>query len=401
MTAVPVALPAAIDALFPPARREALVRLRRELHRHPELAFREKQTAARLEAALAELSPASLTRVAGTGVIARIRGKYSDGPAVAIRGDIDALPIQEDTGLPFASSVPNVMHACGHDVHASWAVGAAHLLTKDPAAGDVLIVLQPAEETGRGALAILDSGALDDVRAIFGGHVDRRFEVGQVVEDAGPLAASADTFRIDLLGSGAHAARPHEAADPIVAAGALIGAVQTLVSRRLNPAWPGVVTIGSVHAGDAPNVIPDRATLTGTIRATEAPARKVLVEELKTLAERIAAAYGVRADAQIELGTQPLVNPRETAEWARQAVASLLGEQALVPLGFLNMAGEDFAHYLERMPGCFLRIGAREPGGETIAAHSPRFHPAEESLFVGAAVLAECARVASRHLRGG
>jgi hippurate hydrolase len=292
------------------------------------------------------------------------------------------------------------MHACGHDVHASWAVGAAHLLAEHPAEGDVLIVLQPAEETGRGALGVLESGALRDARAIFGAHVDRRFEVGQVVADAGPLAASADTFTIELIGSGAHAARPHEAADPIVAAGAVIGAVQTLVARRLNPAWPGVVTIGSVHAGDAPNVIPERATLTGTIRATEPPARALLHTELRKLAEGMAVAYGVRAEITFDPGTPPLVNPAGATAWARQAVATVLGEHALVPLGALNLAGEDFAHYLEHMPGCFLRIGAREAGGEMIAAHSPRFHPAEESLFVGAAVLAECARVATRQLNG-
>jgi hippurate hydrolase len=175
--------------------------------------------------------------------------------------------------------------------------------------------------------------------------------------------------------------------------------VQTLVARRLNPAWPGVVTIGSIRAGDAPNVIPDRATLSGTVRATEAPARTLLLEELRRLCEGIASAYGVRAIVSLELGTPPLVNPPDATAWARQAASTVLGKEALVPLGFLNLAGEDFAHYLDRMPGCFLRIGAREPGGATIAAHSPRFFPAEESLFVGAAVLAECARVASQALR--
>lgn len=399
MTGSTLALPGAVAALFPPARRDSLVRLRRALHRNPELSFREEQTATRLMEALGELRPASLARVAGTGVVARIAGRDRHAPVIAIRGDIDALPIQEDTGLPYASIVPNVMHACGHDIHASWAVGAAHLLADRPADGDVLIVLQPAEETGRGALAILESGALDEADAIFGAHVDRRFEIGQVVAEAGPLAASADTFVIELSGTGAHAARPHEAADPIVAAGALIGAAQTLVSRRLNPAWPAVVTIGSVHAGDAPNVIPDRATLSGTIRATEAPARALLHGELKRLAEGIGATFGLDVRVSLELGTPPLVNPPAAATWARQATAILLGEEALHPLGMLNLAGEDFAHYLERMPGCFVRIGAREPGGPTIAAHSPRFAPAEESLFVGAAVLAECARVASAALR--
>ncbi|HEX5436647.1 MAG TPA: M20 family metallopeptidase, partial [Gemmatimonadaceae bacterium] len=316
-------------------------------------------------------------------------------PLVALRGDIDALPIQEETGLPFASERAGVMHACGHDVHATWAVGAAHLLSHDPAPGDVLIVLQPAEETGHGAEAMLASGALDGVGAIFGGHVDRRFAVGQVVAEAGPLAASADTFTIDLIGGGAHGARPHEAADPIVAAGALIGALQTIVARRVNPAHPAVVTVGSIHAGSAPNIIPGRATLTGTLRATDPATRELLVDEVRRIAESTAAVHRLRAEVTIALGPPPIVNPPGPAAWAREAAVSLLGESAVVPLGVLNMGGEDFASYMERMPGCFLRIGAREPGGENIPAHSPRFYAAQESIFVGAAVLAETARVAS------
>ena len=290
------------------------------------------------------------------------------------------------------------MHACGHDVHATWAVGAADLLARNPAMGDVLVVLQPAEETGRGAPAIIESGALDGARAIFGGHVDRRFAVGQVVADEGPLAASADTFEIELVGQGAHAARPHESADPIVGVGALIGAIQTIVSRRLNPAHPGVVTIGTVHAGTAPNVIPDRATLRGTVRAVDAPSRRLMLDEVQRIAETTAAAYRLSAKVTLELGTPPIVNPPNATAWARRAATSLLGESRVVPLGFLNLAGEDFAHYLERIPGCFLRIGAREPGGAPIPAHAPKFYAAEESIFVGAAVLAEAARVASEAL---
>ena len=384
--------------LFPRALRGALVELRRDLHRHPELSGKEARTAAALEAALARVEPARLERVAGTGVVARIRGRDPSRAPVAIRGDIDALPISEETGLPFASQHPGVMHACGHDVHATWAVGAAHLLTACPAAGDVLIVLQPAEETGRGAQAVLDSRALDGVAAIFGAHVDRRFAVGEVVAQEGPLAASADSFEIRLLGSGGHGARPHEAADPIVGAGALIGALQTIVSRRVNPAAPAVVSVGSVHAGSAPNVLPDRATLTGTLRATDADTRRLLVEEVRRVAESSAAVHRLRAEVSIELGPPPLVNPPEPAGWARRAAAAVLGDGAIVPLGFLNMGGEDFASYLERMPGCFLRVGAREPGGDPIPAHSSRFYPAEESIFVGAAVLAEAARVASEVL---
>src|SRR5687767_1739886 len=280
-----LALPQPIEPFFPPPLRERLVTLRREIHANPELAFKEVETARRLTDALSEVSPVQLDRVAGTGVVARIRGRERGAPVVAVRGDIDALPIEEATGLPFASRNAGVMHACGHDIHATWAVGAAHLLAREPAAGDVLIVLQPAEETGSGALAILESGVLDGVAGIFGGHVDRRFTVGQVVADAGPLAASADTFEIVLHGQGAHAARPHEAADPVVGAGALIVALQTIVARRLNPAAAGVVTVGSVHAGTASNVIPDRAVLTGTLRAVEPAIRRTLHEEVRRIAE--------------------------------------------------------------------------------------------------------------------
>jgi hippurate hydrolase len=320
---------------------------------------------------------------------------------VAVRGDIDALPIQEATGLSYASVIPNVMHACGHDVHASWAVGAAALLVKEPAEGDVLVVLQPAEEVGKGALAVLESGALDGVAAIFGGHVDRRFDVGQVVADEGPLAASADTFEIELVGVGAHAARPHEARDPIVALAAVVTALQAIVSRRLNPATPGVVSIGMVQAGSAPNVIPDRARLSGTVRAVEPQSRGLMLSEVERVSREVAAGYGVEAKVAVDRGTPPIVNPPLATRWAREAANDVVGESNVVPLGFLNLAGEDFAHYMERIPGCFLRIGAREAGGPVIPAHSPVFYPAEESLFVGAAVLAACARVASRELAAG
>jgi amidohydrolase len=398
----PEQLSSSLARLFPEPLRESLIALRRDLHQHPELSSREERTAGKLETALAVLEPAELFRVGGssgrpgTGVIARIRGLDPSVSPVAIRGDIDALPIQENTGLPFASRNSGVMHACGHDVHATWAVGAAHLLAAQPAAGDVIVVLQPAEETGSGAVEILRSNALDDVAAIFGAHVDRRFEVGQVVAEAGPLAASADTFDIELIGAGAHGARPHEAADPIVAAGALIGALQTIVSRRINPAHPAVVTIGTVHAGSAHNIIPGSATLSGTLRAVDPETRRLVHEELRRITESVAALHRLEVRITLELGPPPIVNPPTPASWAREAAVSVLGHEAVVPLGTLNMGGEDFAHYMERIPGCFMRVGARERGGQQIPAHSPRFYAAEESIFVGAALLAESARVASR-----
>jgi amidohydrolase len=392
-----VLLPA-LRSLFTDADVAALVELRRDLHQHPELSWKEQRTAGRLAEVVTALGATDVARVAGTGVVARFAGRDRSAPVVAVRGDIDALPIEEATGLAFASTSPGVMHACGHDIHGTWAVGAAMLLARIPAAGDVLVVLQPAEEVGEGAKAILDTGALDDAKAIFGGHVDRRFAVGQIVADAGPLAASADWFEIELTGKGAHGARPHESADPIVGAAALITALQTIVARRIDPAAAAVVTVGSIHSGTASNIIPERAVLTGTLRATTPETRAAIGSEVRRIAESVAEAYRLTARATVHLGTPPIVNPPVQAEWARQAASRVLGDAAVVPFGVTNMGGEDFAFYLERIPGCFMRVGAREEGGERLAAHSPRFTAAEESIFVGAAVLAEAARVASAAL---
>jgi len=194
-------LPSRLRGLFSRTDIAFLVGLRRDLHRHPELSWAETRTAARLEQALHHVGIKEIRRVAGTGIIARVPGLERDAPVVAIRGDIDALPIRENTGLAYASATDGVMHACGHDVHATWAVGAALLLQKNPGRGDVLIVLQPAEELGEGAQAIIGAGVLDGVSAIFGAHVDRRFALGEVVAQSGPLAASTDSFDVELTGA--------------------------------------------------------------------------------------------------------------------------------------------------------------------------------------------------------
>jgi len=393
-------LPERIRPLFSPSLYEKLLALRHELHRHPELAFQEERTASRLYDELAALNPVEVRRVAGTGVIARIAGRQSGAKVVALRGDIDALPIQEATGLSYTSQNDGIMHACGHDVHASWIVGAACLLSENPAWGDVLIVLQPAEESGQGAVKVLESSALDSVSAIFGGHVDRRFEMGCVVAQPGPMGASTDSFEIDLLGSPGHGARPHEAVDPVVGLGALIMALQTIVSRKIDPASPAVVSIGRVAGGSAPNIIPAKVSMAGTLRAVHPKTRRLLMEEVQKITKSTAAAYNLKVDIRFGNGTPPVINHPEPACWARNATESLLGEGAVVPMGYQNMGGEDFAYYLEKIPGAFLRIGACEPGGEPIAAHSPHFYVPDETVFLGAALMAEVARVASDAING-
>ncbi len=396
--AVRLALPARVARRFEAAEIDRLVELRRELHRDPELSFREERTAQRLERALRQLGPSSIERVAGTGLVARVSGRDPAAPLVAVRGDIDALPIQEDTGLSYASQNAGVMHACGHDVHATWAVAAAGLLSRDPAAGDVLIVLQPAEELGLGAPAVLETGVLAGVQSIFGAHVDRRFAVGEVVVQPGPLAAAADEFVIELVGQGAHGARPHLGHDPVVAAASIVQALQTVVSRRNDPGSPAVVTVGELHAGTAPNVIPETARLSGTLRSTTPETRTLLEEEVRHIATAAAHVHHVEARVTVRRGTPPIVNDERESRWVEQVAIELLGGEGVLPLPEVNMGGEDFSFYMETIPGCFFRVGAREAGGLVIGAHTPRFHAADEAIFVGGAVLADAARLASAQL---
>ncbi len=393
-------LPAAVAGLYSAGEVAELVGLRRALHADPELSLQEERTARRLEETLQGLGVRDVTRVAGTGVVGRIPGREPGAPTVAVRGDIDALPILEDTGLPFASRNDGVMHACGHDVHASWTVAAARLLQAEPAAGDVLLVLQPAEETGEGAAAVLATGVLDEVSAIFGAHVDLTFEIGQAMIQAGAVGAAADRFEVELLGKGAHGARPHQGLDPIVGAAQVVSALQTVVSRRAPPDQPAVVTVGVLEAGSAHNVIPDRAVLKGTLRSLDPGVRQLLADEVRHVAESIAAACRLEARVRMLQGTPVVLNDERAAAWAREAAASVIGAEAVKPLPVANMGGEDFAFYQERIPGCFIRVGARLPGNPVVGAHTPYFAPAEEAIFVGGALLAAAARRASSDLAG-
>ncbi len=396
--AVSLRLPAAVAALYAASEVEELVGLRRALHADPELSRQEERTAARLEETLHGLGVRDVGRVAGTGVVGRIPGREPGAPLVAVRGDIDALPILEDTGLPFASRNDGVMHACGHDVHASWTVAAARLLQAEPAAGDVLLVLQPAEETGEGAAAVLATGVLDEAAAIFGAHVDLTFEVGQAMIQEGAVGAAADRFEVELLGRGAHGARPHQGLDPIVGAAQVVSALQTVVTRRVPPDQPAVVTVGAIEAGTAHNVIPDRAVLKGTLRSLDPEVRQLLADEVRHVAESVAAACRLEARVRMLQGTPAVLNDERAAAWAREAAASVIGAESVRPLPVANMGGEDFAFYQERIPGCFIRVGARRPGDPIVGAHTPYFAPAEEAIFVGGALLAAAARRAALEL---
>ncbi|MEZ4239438.1 MAG: M20 family metallopeptidase [Myxococcota bacterium] len=375
---------------------DRMVALRRALHQQPELAFHEHDTMRRISAALDELGVAHRTGVAGTGIVADLPGR-GDAPLVALRADIDALPIQEETGLPFASSRPGVMHACGHDGHTSMLVGAAALLLADPPPGPVRLLWQPAEEAGYGAVKMIEAGVLEGVAAIFGGHLDRLYPPGTLVVTDGCVNASTDTFHFEVIGRQGHAARPHEALDAIVVGSHLVTTLQSVVSRQVDPAQPAVVTVGRFEAGTAANVIAGRAVLEGTIRAQRADIRRQLKEGVIRAARAVGELHGAAIQVTLIDGTPPLLNPPGPTAVARAAAVAVVGEGSVRPLGTANMGGEDFAWYLDHVPGAYIRFGARTTGEEPPPAHSSRFDFHEDALPVGAAWYDRVARHAQTH----
>ena len=380
---------------------EKLVRFRRDLHQHPELSWAENRTAEKIGEFLDEIGIPFESGVAGTGIVATLPGRDGSRGAIALRADIDALPIHEETGLPFASVNDDVMHACGHDGHTSILLGAAALLADEAELPvPVKLVFQPAEETGKGAGAVMETGLLDDVALIFGGHIDRHYPLGTIIVSDGAVNASSDTFTITISGKGGHGGRPHETVDAVVVGSLLITALQTIVSREVNPAHPSVVSVGTFQAGTAPNVISDHAELSGTIRAQDEDVRLYLHDSIQRIATAIAQLHGAEIQVEIAVGTPPLINAPEMSALAREAAAGVVGADAVRALDVANMGAEDFAYYLGKIPGCYVRFGTVVEGHEAWPAHSSRFDFDERTLGFGAAYYHVLAGVASRHLLG-
>ncbi len=372
------------------------VKLRRNFHRHPELAFEEAHTA---QAIIAELERLGVNyEYSGTGgaVIGRLRTDCASAPTFALRAEMDALPGAENTDLPFASTFEGKMHACGHDAHMAMVLGAANLLTQSPPECNVLFVFQPAEERGGGSRVVINSGVLTGVNAIFGGHVTHHYQVGEIMVAEGVITAQSDRFRIQVKGRGGHGARPHEATDAVVTTGLLITAIQTLVSREINPVYPSVVTIGTIHAGSAPNVIAEEAVLEGSIRSTLPAVRVHLHEGLKRMARALGELHNANIDITISEGYPPVVNTHHETRVAYQAARTVVGEKGLMAMDHPSMGSEDFSYFLHEIPGCYVRFGARPHEQEYIPLHSPAFDVDEQALKVGAAFFDEVVREATR-----
>jgi amidohydrolase len=372
-----------------------LIAVRRDLHRHPELAFREQRTAGIAADAVRALGFRVRTGIGRTGVVAELGDDA--GPVIALRADMDALPIQESGGAEYRSTVPGVMHACGHDAHVAMLLGAARLLAGRAAQGTlppgtVRLLFQPSEEasdeTNRsGATRMVEDGAMAGVDAIFGLHIGAHLESGCAFITPGPVMAGSDLFTATVHGRSAHAARPHEGIDAIVLAAHGILACQNAVARRLAPADQGVLTIGTIAGGFAENVLAESVELHGTLRYFEEAVRAVLQRELRR-AFAIAETLGGRADIALRAGYPPVVNDARTAALAQQAVGAVLGAAAVRPMQPM-MTAEDFAILAREAPGCFFWFGAAlDPPREH---HHPAFDIDESALARGAAALAGCA----------
>ncbi|MDO9709592.1 M20 metallopeptidase family protein [Paracraurococcus lichenis] len=374
----------AVEAIEP-----GLIAIRRDIHAHPELGFEEVRTSGIVAAELARLGIAHRTGIGRTGVVGTIEGARP-GPTLAIRADMDALPIQEETGLPFASTVPGKMHACGHDIHTTTLLGVAEVL-RDLApqlAGRVLLVFQPAEEALGGAAAMVEDGVLEGVDMALGFHNAPDMPVGRFGYCRGATLAAADRFELVVQGKSGHAAHPEKAVDPIVAAGNFIAQAQTVVSREIDPLMPAVVTIGMIHGGSAPNIIPETVELRGTVRTLHRESRDIAEGALKRLAAGLDAMHRTRSTLAYRRGVPPLTNADSVLDPAVAAVRRQLGE--VVEEGKPSMGAEDFAEFAERVPAFQLRIGSGAPGRRD-ALHNDRYQPDERCIGLGVQALSRIA----------
>lgn len=370
-----------------------IVELRRTIHRRPELGFEEEATAQLVEREL-DAHGIAHRRVARTGVVGRIEGGLP-GRTVALRADMDALPLTEQSGLPFASEVAGKMHACGHDAHTAMLLGAATLLQSLRAdlAGNVVLLFQPAEEGPGGALPMIEEGALDDppVEAAAMLHVDSRLDVGTVGITPGPVNASTDELYVTVRGVGGHGAYPHTSIDALPASAALVLALQNVVAREVDPLHSAVVTIGTIAGGYRNNIIADEVKMSGTLRAYDAEVRAALETRVRRIAAGIAAAYGATATVELVRGYPPVVNDdalaQEFTEYLRSNARVKVERQAP------TMGGEDFAYFAQRVPGLLVRLGVRSAEeGAVHPIHSPLFRLDERALRYGVETLVAFAR---------
>ncbi len=382
--------------------KDETISFRRDFHRHPELGLLENRTAGIVADHLRNLGMDVSTGIAETGVVAILRGQ-SESPVLLMRFDMDALPILEDTGLDFASEVPGVMHACGHDGHLAVGLSVAKLLSarKAELPGTIKFVFQPAEEGAGGAEKMVAEGVLENPRPDYSiaMHVWNQKPLGWYGLKTGPVMAGAEIFSINVKGRGGHGASPHNTVDPVVAAAQIVTSLQVIVSRNISPLDSAVVTVGSINAGTAFNIIPQEATIQGTIRTFEPEILEKVKERLEAIVTHTAEAMGCTAEVDIKKVTYPVANNPEVTHVMKIAVETI-NPQAEIDQSFLTMGSEDFSFMMQGIPGCFMMVGsANAEKGMNFDHHHPKFNFDEDCLPYAVAIMAQGAiEILSRSL---
>ena len=366
------------------------IQLRRRIHRHPEIGLALPRTQATVLEALDGLGLTVETGGRTTSVVARLTGTRR-GPTILLRADMDALPLREETGLPFASEVEGAMHACGHDAHVAMLVGAARLLARRRATlgGAVLFMFQPGEEGYHGARVMLEEGLLDGAApptGAFALHVTHRHAAGVIATRPGPTMASGDTIQIVVRGRGGHASAPHDCLDPVPVACEIVQAFQTLVTRRVNVFDPAVLTIARIEAGTTRNVIPETASLLGTVRTVSEATRERVLEGVRRVAEGVAAAHGAEVGIELIRGYPVTVNDADFAGFVLDTAGALLGPERAHAMSHPVMGSEDFSYVLQRVPGAMANLGTRPAQGPVFPNHSNRMLVEEAALATGIAM---------------
>jgi amidohydrolase len=370
--------------------------IRRDLHMHPELGTQEVRTSRIVADFLKDLGLEVKIGVGGTGVIGLLSGRKG-GACVALRADLDALPMEEKNEVPYASLEPGVAHCCGHDGHTAILLGAAALLCKhkDSLAGHVKFIFQPSEDRAPGgALPMIEDGALEDpaVDGIFSLHLNPDLPQGSVGVKSGYATISSAGFALEMIGKGCHVASPHEGVDPVAMAGSLITASQSIVSRKINPLEPTIISFCTIHGGTAGNIIPDKVDLTGSIRTLKPEKRELLAAELHRIAQGVAAAAGGKCDFKLNMEYPSVFNHPELVEEFKQSALELLAAESVINLPFPSMTGEDVSYFHQHAPGVHWLLGIANPTlGFTHPLHSPLFDFSDETMSLGAALHARCA----------
>ncbi len=370
---------------------QEVVAWRRHLHQHPELSFHEHETARFVQEQLQKLPNLTLSRPTETSVLAVLKGTAGPGRTVLLRADMDALPIEEETGLEFSSQNPGVMHACGHDGHTAMLLGAAKLLSAHPEQlhGEVRFIFQHAEEFfPGGAQQLVDAGIMDGVDVVVGEHLMSPVPTGVVAIQGGPLLAASDGFELTVQGKGGHGASPHQTIDPVIVAAHIVVALQNVVSRQLDPMDTAVVTVATIHGGNAKNVIPDTVTLGGTVRSFDENVRQELPKKIEQIIKGVCDTFGATYTLKYQMGYRATVNDHDVARELQEMAREVLPEVQVVQ-GKPQMGSEDFSAYMTKAPGTFIAIGAGGPGAAP--HHHPKFTVDERALehglklYVGAA----------------